>query len=131
MKATLKNYRQAPRKVRLLADLVRGKDARKALIALSFTDKRAAAPVAKLIRSAVANAEHKGIATENLVVSDIRVDKGVTMKRQMPKAFGRATPINKRTSNLVVALTERVETSAKSKVLIRPSRPRPFDRRSD
>ncbi len=124
MKALLKNYRQAPRKVRLLADLVRGKDARKALITLSFTDKRAAAPIAKLIKSAIANAAGKGISAEHLFISDIRVDKGVTMKRSMPKAFGRAAPINKRTSNLVVALSERVakegdikkETKRKSKI---------------
>ncbi len=109
MKAMLKNYRQAPRKVRLIADLVRGKNARKALMTLEFTDKRAAAPIAKLIRSAIANAEVKGISSEHLFISDIRVDKGVTMKRWMPKAFGRATPINKRTSNLVVALTERAK----------------------
>lgn len=106
MKAILKNYRQAPRKVRLIADLVRGKEAEKALIALSFTEKRAAAPVAKLIKSAIANAGQKGMAVKGLVISDIRVDKGVTAKRWMPKAFGRATPINKRTSNLVVVLAE-------------------------
>ena len=115
MKAILKNYRQAPRKVRLLADLVRGKDARTALITLSFIDKRAAAPIAKLIKSAIANAGIKGVSAEHLFISDIRVDKGVTMKRSMPKAFGRAAPINKRTSNLVVALTERTVEEAKPK----------------
>src|SRR3989338_2238412 len=99
MKATLKNYRQSPRKVRLLADLVRGKSVARAVTELSFTNKRETGPIVKPIRSEVANAEkNHGAGGEHLTVSDIRVDKGVTMKRWMPKAFGRATPINKRTS---------------------------------
>lgn len=109
MKATLKNYRQSPRKVRLLADLVRGKSVQQAVIALSFTSKRATGPIVKLIQSAAANAEkNHGASGQVLVVSDIRVDKGVTVKRWMPKAFGRATPINKRTSNIAVVLAEKV-----------------------
>jgi len=121
MKAILKNYRQAPRKTRLLADLVRGKDVGKALILLAFTDKRAAGPVAKLIKSAIANAELKGMSRDRLFISDIRVDKGVTMKRWMPKAFGRATPLNKRTSNLVVALAEKVEVEPRKETKITKS----------
>lgn len=110
MKATLKNYRQSPRKVRLLADLVRGKSISQALTMLAFTDKRATGPIAKLIKSAVANAEkNHGASGKVLVVRDIRVDKGVTIKRSMPKAFGRAAPINKRTSIISVALGEQLQ----------------------
>lgn len=111
MKATLKNYRQSPRKVRLLADLVRGKSVSHALTMLAFTDKRATGPIAKLIKSAAANAEkNHGASGKTLIVRDIRVDKGVTIKRSMPKAFGRAAPINKRTSIISVALGEQSQT---------------------
>lgn len=114
MKATLKNYRQSPRKVRLLAGLVRGKSVSQALTMLAFTDKRATGPIAKLIKSAAANAEkNHGASGKVLVVRDIRVDKGVTIKRSMPKAFGRAAPINKRTSIISVALGEQLQMEDK------------------
>jgi len=116
MKALLTNYRQSPRKVRLVASLVRGKSVPKALVALSFTDKRATAPIAKLIRSAAANAlANNKTSADSLFIKEIRVDKGVTMKRWMPKAMGRATPINKRTSNVVVVLGEKPVEKRKTK----------------
>lgn len=103
MKAFLKNYRQSPRKVRLLADLVRGKEVGKALETLKFVNKRAALPVEKLIRSAVANAKNTG-TTGTLVVKSIAVDKGVVQKRFMPRARGSASPINKRSSHITIEL---------------------------
>ena len=104
MKAFLKNYRQSPRKVRLLADLVRGKKVSEALITLQFVDKRAADPFAKVIKSAVANAKDAGVNTENLVVKTVTVNKGVTYKRMMPRARGSASRINKRNSHILVEL---------------------------
>ncbi len=105
MKASLTNYRQAPRKVRLLADLVRGKSVSSALLELDFADKRAALPLKKLIDSAVANAETNfDTRKENLFIKEIRVDKGLVMKRSLPRARGRATPINHRTSHINVVL---------------------------
>ena len=104
MKAFLKNYRQSPRKVRLLADLVRGKKIADALTTLQFVDKRAAEPFAKVIKSAVANAESQGQATSNLIVKTVSVDKGPTYKRMMPRARGSAGRINKRNSHILVEL---------------------------
>jgi large subunit ribosomal protein L22 len=107
MKAILKNYRQSPRKVRLIADLVRGKRASDALTTLQFVDKRAAGPFAKVIRSAVANAKDQGKDTERLTISKVSVDKAPTMKRFMPRARGSASRINKRNSHITVELTEK------------------------
>lgn len=107
MKASLSNYRQSPRKVRLVADLVRGKGVREALAALSFLEKRAAEPVQKVVASAVANAKSAGKAEESLFVAQIAVDKGTTIRRFMPRARGSASPINKRSSHISVTLGER------------------------
>lgn len=105
MKAVLKNYRQSPRKVRLIADLVRGKKAKDALATLQFVDKRAADPIAKLINSAIANAKGKGAQhPEALTIKKLTVDKGATFKRFMPRARGSASPINRRNSNVTVEL---------------------------
>jgi large subunit ribosomal protein L22 len=104
MKAFLKNYRQSPRKVRLLADLVRGKKVSEALTTLQFVDKRAADPFAKVIKSAVANAADQGQNVENLVVKTVTVNKGVTYRRMMPRARGSASRINKRNSHILVEL---------------------------
>lgn len=105
MEAYLKNYRQSPRKVRLLADLVRGKRVSRALTELSFMPKRAAGPMKKLIESAIANAEHNFNAKkDDLIVKEITVDQGVTLKRWRPRAMGRASSIHKHTSNVFVRL---------------------------
>lgn len=104
MKAVLKNYRQSPRKVRLIADLVRGKKVAQALTTLNFVNKRAAEPFAKLIRSAEANARLKGIDTSTLVIKSVAVDKGTVLKRFMPRARGSASRINKRNSHITVEL---------------------------
>ncbi len=104
MKAYLKNYRQSPRKVRLLADLIRGKKVDKALETLSFVNKRASGPFVKLLQSAIANAKSQGVETKNLVVKKVEVNKGITLKRYMPRARGSASRINKRSSHISIEL---------------------------
>lgn len=105
MKAELKNYRQSPRKVRLVADAIRGKKVATALVDLEFLGKRAALPFAKLITSAVANASHNHKApVEKLVIKSVSVTKGPTLKRIRPRSRGMANRINKRTSILKVEL---------------------------
>ncbi|MBA3550828.1 50S ribosomal protein L22 [Patescibacteria group bacterium] len=111
--AKLTNYRQSPRKVRIVANLVRGKRVDAALNELVFLAKRAGEPVAKLIKSAVANAENLNVDTKDLFVKEIRVDKGVVLHRSMPRARGRAFPINKRSSHVVVVLDTKVTKSKK------------------
>ena len=104
MKAHLSNYRQSPRKTRLVTDLVKGKTVPEALTLLQFLDKRAASPIAKLISSAVANAEKQGESATHLIIARITVDKGVVQTRYMPRAFGRAAPIRHRMSHVTVTL---------------------------
>jgi large subunit ribosomal protein L22 len=117
MKAYLKNYRQSPRKVRLLADLVRGKEVKRALSLLSFADKRAAGPFATLLKSAVANAKAAGKDTETLFIKHVAVDKGVTQKRFMPRARGSASTINRRASNIKIELGEKRILGASNEVV--------------
>lgn len=107
MKAFLKNYRQSPRKVRLIADLVRGKKVNDALATLKFVDKRAAGPFAKVIESALANAKQGGKSADRLFIKRVSVDKGITFKRYMPRARGSASRINKRNSHITVELGEK------------------------
>ena len=105
MKAYLQNYRQSPRKVRLVADLIRGKEVDKAITMLNFLTKRASGPIQKLIASAIANAvENFKVTPEVLFIKSIQVDQGVTLKRFRPRARGNAFRINKRTSNVSVEL---------------------------
>ncbi len=104
MKAILKNYRQSPRKVRLLADLVRGKKTEDALTTLQFVDKRASGPFAKVIESAIANAVDLGIKNENLFIKSVAVNKAPTLKRSRPRARGSASRINKRNSHISIEL---------------------------
>jgi large subunit ribosomal protein L22 len=111
-RASLSNYHQSPRKVRLVADLVRGKNVAHALALLAALPKRASEPVAKLIKSAVANAG-EGTTPQELVISKFEVQKGIVMKRSMPRARGRASAIKKRTSHIHIALSPRPAPSAK------------------
>lgn len=114
MKAVLKNYRQSPRKVRLVADLVRGKNANEALAMLQFVNKRASESLAKVIRSAVANAVSKGADADALVIDTVMVDEGVTYKRFMPRARGAASAIHKRNSHITVLLKEGKKSNGKT-----------------
>ena len=116
MKASLKNYRQSPRKVRLVAGLIRGKNVSEAIAELDFLAKRAGAPLRKLLMSAVANAKNMGMDEANLFIKELRVDKGITMKRMMPAAMGTGHRINKRTSHLNILLGERVAKVKASKL---------------
>ena len=105
IRASLDTYNQSPRKVRLVTDLVKGKKAEDAIAELSFLSKRAAEPVKKLIQSAVANAKDRGEDASTLRIEDIRVDSAGMLVRFMPRAMGRAAPIRKRRSRIVVRLT--------------------------
>jgi large subunit ribosomal protein L22 len=106
-KATHRYARIAPRKARLVLDLIRGRDVEDALALLKFSKKRAAVLVDKVIRSAVANAGEQEADTGALFVKEAWADPGPTMKRFMPKDRGKAYDIMKRTSHLVVSLEER------------------------
>jgi large subunit ribosomal protein L22 len=107
--AHLRYLRMSPRKISVVAALVRGKPVGAALNILKFTKRAAAKPVAKLIKSAVANATDlsKGqVDVDALVIKSISVDQGPTTRRFMPRAMGRATPIHKKTSHIHVTLAE-------------------------
>jgi large subunit ribosomal protein L22 len=108
VKARLRFARIAPRKARLVADLVRGKRSEEALNILNFTKKAAAKILIKLLKSAIANAtQKKTIDIDRLYVKQIMVDQGPTMKRYQSRALGRATTIRKRTSHINIVLDER------------------------
>lgn len=105
VKANLRNLRIAPRKVRRVADLVRGKSVAEARLQLKFNDMRAAKPLLKLIESGVANAEHNhGVDTHTLRISSLMVDQGPMFKRYMARAFGRGAEIQKRCSHIRLVL---------------------------
>ena len=106
MKAILRNYRQAPRKVRLIADVIRGKNVNDALQDLEFLNKKAAGPFAKLLKSAVANAKQAGKKEEGLIVEKVTVDKGVTFRRYLRHAK-RVFPLKKETSHISIILGEK------------------------
>jgi len=110
VRAVAKYIRMSPRKVRLVVDLVRGRDVDEALTMLRFTPKAAARVVAKVIASAAANADEAyGISSGELYISDIRADAGPTLKRGRAGARGRYKPILKRSSHITVVLAERAE----------------------
>ncbi len=108
-RASLRHLRMAPRKVRLVVDMIRGKGVEEALNILTFSPRRAAAPVAKLLKSAVANADTQGedVDLDKLFVSSVFVDEGATWRRWLPRAMGRATRIRKRTSHITLELGQR------------------------
>ncbi len=99
--------RIAPRKARLVADLIRGMRIDQAMTELNISKKRAAWYFKAVLKTAIANAEEGDADVERLVVTESRVDEGPTIKRWRPKDRGRAHPINKRTSHLHIVLDER------------------------
>ena len=113
--ATLSQYRQSPRKTRLLADLVRGKKVEDAILQLDFRSKRSAPIFVKLIKSAIANAKAAGLDEKALIVKSITVDKGPILKRSRPRAHGRAFPIHKHTSHITVTLADKAVAVKKVK----------------
>ena len=107
-KAYLRYVRIAPRKVQIVADLIRGKDVGTAMAILMQTPKAASEPLQKLLKSACANAENNmGMDPTKLVVSEVFATPGPILKRMMPRAQGRAYRINKRTSHITIAVAER------------------------
>jgi len=110
-KAVLKFARVSPQKARLVANLIRGRDLEEALEVLTFTRKKTAPIIKKLIESAVANAEQKagadGFDVDAAYVKTIMVDQGSSLRRFRPRAMGRATPIRKMTSHITVVLGTR------------------------
>lgn len=103
VRAVAKYIRTSPRKMRLVADLIRGKSAQEAWAILEYTPKRAAGPMKKCLESAIANAQNNNdISPEALRVHRVMVDEGPTLKRFTPRARGRASAIKKRTSHITV-----------------------------
>jgi large subunit ribosomal protein L22 len=104
MKAVLKNYHQSPRKVRLIADLIRGKSVPSARAALAFMPQKSSPAISKLLDSAVANARSSGVSVESLFVKTIAVNKGGVMRRSRPFARGRSGSIRKTMSIVTLEL---------------------------
>lgn len=102
--AKLNSYRQSPRKVRLVANAIRGKSVADAKNRLTFITKRAVSPLHKLLNSAIANAKNLGFDEQSLKVKKISVDGGEILYRRMPAAHGAAHPIRKRTSHITIVL---------------------------
>ncbi|GAB3067401.1 50S ribosomal protein L22 [Salinicoccus sesuvii] len=120
-KAVAKTVRIAPRKARMVLDLIRGKEVGEAIAILKLTNKRTSPVVEKLLKSAVANAEHNyDMDIDNLYVSEAYANEGPTLKRFRPRAQGRATKINKRTSHITIVVsepsTEEVQETEETKV---------------
>lgn len=109
-KAVAKSVRIAPRKAALVVDLIRGKAVGEAIAILKNTQRGASPIVEKVVNSAVANAEHNyDMDVDSLVIKEAFVDEGATLKRFRPRAQGRASSINKRTSHITVIVTEKKE----------------------
>jgi large subunit ribosomal protein L22 len=107
VRAQAKYVRQSPSKVRLVLDLVRGMPVEDARATLDFTNRRAAPTIKKVLESAVANAEHNfALDADELVVAEAYADEGPTLKRWRPRARGRATRINKRTSHITIVVAD-------------------------
>lgn len=107
VQAHLNNLRISARKVRLVVDVVRGMNIDNARIQLGFLNKKSSEPVLKLLNSAIANAKHNfNLSDDNLYISKIFVNEGTTLKRWIPRAMGRASRINKRTSHITIILDE-------------------------
>ena len=109
---SLHNYRQSPRKVRLVATLIKGKTVDQALNMLGVTVKRASDPIAKLLLSAVANAKDRNVNTDGFVVLECTVNQGYTMRRMMPGARGSGFPIRKKTSHVKLVIGPKASKKA-------------------
>jgi len=121
VKAKLNNLRISPRKVRLVANLIKGMPVAQARVQLNFLLKKSALPMVKLLNSAAANAKHnfKIEDEKNLYVKEITVNAGQTLFRIMPRAMGRAAYINKRTSRILLVLAEKNVPKKKDKVKVK------------
>jgi len=124
MKALLTNYHQPPRKVRLVADLIRGKSVGQARAALAFLPKKSSPAIEKLLDSAVANARSRGMSVDNLFIKKITVDKGTVLKRVRPFGRGRSGALRKTMSIIFLELALGVPAKpAKSTKVAKPARP--------
>ncbi|MBY6272556.1 MAG: 50S ribosomal protein L22 [Caldibacillus debilis] len=109
-RAVARTVRIAPRKARLVVDLIRGKKVQEAFAILRHTPKAASVIVEKVVKSAVANAEHNyEMDVNKLVITKAYVDEGPTLKRYRPRARGSASPIRKRTSHITIVVSEKKE----------------------
>lgn len=132
VKAQLNSLRLAPRKVRAVSNLIKGKNVLDALSQLEALVKRPSSPVAKLLKSAIANAENNyHMVKENLYVKSIRVDEGVKLKRFKPKGFGRVSPIEKKTSRINLVLAEKVPGMKRTSTVEKKAKEEKFDQVSD
>lgn len=124
VKASLKHLRMSPRKIRSVIDVVRSMPVDAALDQLRFAGKLAAEPIAKLIKSAIANAENTySLERSNLYIKSIRSDEGVKLKRWMPRAHGRATELKKRGCHLYIVLAEIKDSGKKEKKQVKIAAP--------
>lgn len=106
--AKLNYLRMSPFKVRMVAAIIKGKPVAEAIGILNATPRRACLPLKKLLKSAIANAsENHDLDADTLLVKNVQVDEGPTLKRWMPRAMGRATPIRKRTSKITIVVAEK------------------------
>ena len=111
--AQLNDYRQSPRKVRVVANAIKGKFAKEAKTRLDFITKRATGPLHKLLNSAIANAKNLGANVDNLWIKSLTVDGGKILYRRRPVSHGSAHTIHKRTSHVKIVLIEKAPTSRK------------------
>ena len=116
MKATLTNYRQSPRKTRLVANLIRGKSVTEARRALMFLPKKSAPAIQKLLDSAISNARSTGMSPDSLVVKSITVNKGQVLRRFKPMARGRAAGVRRTRSIISLELGTAVPKISLSKL---------------
>ncbi|MEK7114678.1 MAG: 50S ribosomal protein L22 [Patescibacteria group bacterium] len=121
--ARLKYLHIAPRKARLVASSLRGLSVNEAEAQLLMSPKRAGEPIIKLLRSAVANAKHNSqLNADNLFIKEIRVDQGPMLKRFLPRAMGRATPLQKKSSHIILVLAESEKLKAPRFKIIKPEK---------
>ncbi len=130
MKALLTNYHQSPRKVRLVADLIRGKSIAQAKAALMFLPKKSSPAIEKLLDSAVSNALQMGANSDSLFVKTIQVNKGLAMRRFKPMARGRASRYQKTLSHVSLELGT-FNTAKPAKKAAKPARPAKASKKSE
>lgn len=124
VKASLNHLRMSPRKVRLVIDVIRKMPVLLALDQLKFINKKATEPIARLLKSAIANGVNTySLVDSNLYIKEIRSDEGVMLKRWMPRAHGRATSIRKRGCHLNIVLAEIKESGQKEKKVVKAADP--------
>ena len=121
IKASAKYVRMSPKKLRYVLDLIRGMDVAQARDQLKFIKRRASGNILKLVNSAIANAKHNfELEAENLYIKEITADKGPTLRRWRARAFGRAAPLRKRSTHLVVILEDKKKSSIKKRKVALP-----------